>query len=101
MFSFMSKKSNRRYPVATRVVKTGRWIHSDQLEVGMYVSELEIPWEDTRFMFQGFVVRDQKQLRDVRAASQWVLVESEKLARVSADSTNRLCGATRKANKWA
>ncbi len=101
MFNFMSKKSNRKYPVATRVVKTGRWIHSDQLEVGMYVSELEIAWEDTRFMFQGFVIGDHKQLRDVQAASQWVFVESEKLAKVSADSTNRLCGATHKASKWA
>jgi len=95
MFSFMSKKSDRHYPVATRVVKTSRWIHSDQLEVGMYVSELEVAWEETNFIFQGFVVSDEKQLRDVKAASQWVCVESEKLAKVSADSTYRLCGAKR------
>ena len=101
MFSFMSKKSDRHYPVATRVVKSSRWIHSDQLEVGMYVSELDVAWEDTHFMFQGFVIRNQKQLRDVQAASQWVFVDSEKLATVSAHSVNRLCGATRNTNKWA
>jgi len=95
MFSFMSKKSDRHYPVATRVVKTSRWIHSDQLEVGMYVSELDVAWEETNFIFQGFVVSDEKQLLDVKAASQWVCVESEKLAKVSADSAHRLCGATR------
>jgi len=95
MFSFMKKKSNRQYPVATRVVKTSRWIPSDQLKVGMYVSELDVAWEDTHFMFQGFVISDEKQLRDVQSVSQRVLIASEKMAKVSADSTNRLCGATR------
>jgi len=100
MFSFKSKKSDRQYPVATRVVKNNRWIHRDQLKVGMYVSELDVPWEETKFMFQGFFIRDEKQLLDVQAASEWVFIESEKVAQVSADSTNRLCGAQRGANSW-
>ncbi len=95
MFSFKSKKTDRHYPVATRVVKSSRWIHSDQLELGMYVSELDVAWEDTHFMFQGFVIRDYKQLRDVQAASEWVFVDSEKVAKIPADGAKRLCGATR------
>jgi len=101
MFSFMSKKSDRHYPVATRVVKNSRWIHRDQLAVGMYVSELDVPWEQTNFLFQGFFIRNEKQLHDVKSASEWVLIESEKVAKVSADSTGRLCGVTRGANSWS
>jgi len=101
MFSFMEKKSDRQYPIATRVVKSSRWIHSDQLRVGMYVSELDVAWEDTHFMFQGFFIKNQQQLNEVRAASVWVFIESEKVAKVSADSKNRLCGATRSTRSWS
>lgn len=95
MFKFSAKKSNRTFPVATRVVRSHRWIHRNQLEVGMYVRELDVAWEDTHFMFQGFVVENKTLLREVKAASEWVCVETQKLARISASSTNRLCGASR------
>jgi len=98
MFSFMSKKSDRQYPVATRVVKSSRWVHSDQLKVGMYVSELDVAWEETHFMFQGFYIQNQQQLQEVQATSEWVFIDSEKMAKVPADSKNRLCGATRATN---
>jgi len=100
MFSFKSKKSDRHYPVATRVVKNSRWIHKDQLQVGMYVRELDVAWEETNFMFQGFTINNDRQLREVQAASEWVFIEAEKVAKVSG-STNRLCGATHNTNSWA
>lgn len=95
MFSFKAKKTTRTYPTATRVVKTTRWIHRNELKVGMYVRELDVAWEDTPFMFQGFAIDNFNTLRDVQHAAEYVCVESEKLAQISADSTTRLCGATR------
>lgn len=93
MFNFTWKKSARQYPVATRVVKTSRWIHTNELKVGMYVRELDCPWEETQFMFQGFVIDNIQLLHRVQEEAEYVCIESEKLAMVSADSTRRMCGA--------
>jgi len=95
MFGLINKKSTRTYPTATRVVKTTRWIHRNELKVGMYVRELDCPWEETGFMFQGFVVDSQALLNDVQEAAEYVCIDSEKLASISSDSTKRMCGAVR------
>jgi len=34
----------------------------EELEFGVYISELDRPWTETPFMFQGFVLKDDKQL---------------------------------------
>jgi len=94
MFSFM-KKANRSYPVATRVVKSNRWVHRNELKIGMYVRELDCPWEDTNFMFQGFVIDSQALLNEVQHVAEYICIESQKLAQISAADTNRLCAATR------
>ena len=95
MFAFTKNKTNRTHNIATRVVKTSRWIHRNELKVGMYVRELDCPWEDTHFMFQGFVVDNVSLLHDVQEVAEYVCIESEKLARIAPTSTNRLCGASR------
>ncbi len=94
MFSFFDK-SKRTNRITTRVVKSNRWISSNQLKVGMYVRELDCPWEDTHFMFQGFVIDSQDLLEDVQAVAQSVCIESEKMALISSGDTHRLCAATR------
>ena len=50
----------------------------DQLQFGMYVSELDRPWTDTPFMFQGFVIEDEKQLETLRKYCKKVFVDPEK-----------------------
>lgn len=47
----------------------------ENLEYGMYVSELDRPWLETDFLFQGFVVRDAEDLRRLRAWCRWVWVD--------------------------
>lgn len=37
-----------------------------QLRIGMYVCELDRPWRETSFLFQGFEIRDQQQLDALR-----------------------------------
>lgn len=95
MFNVMKKQSNRTQPVATRVVKTSRWMHRNELKVGMYVRELDCPWENTNFMFQGFVIESLQQLHEVQEVAEYVCVASEKLVRVNIDSTSRLCAGVR------
>ncbi len=78
-----------------KIIKTKRWVHRNQLKLGMYVSELDKPWEETHFMFQGFAIDSQKLLEEVQQISEYVQVDAEKWTAVSSNSTNRLCGATR------
>ena len=95
MFNIMKNKSNRTETIPTRVVKTSRWVHRNELKVGMYVRELDCAWEETPFMFQGFVIDNLNVLHDVQEAAEYVCVETEKMAQVAPRSTARLCGATR------
>jgi HD-GYP domain-containing protein (c-di-GMP phosphodiesterase class II) len=57
-----------------------REIPVDQLEFGMYVSELDRPWTDTPFLFQGFVLEDEKQLETLKKYCKKVYVDPEKNA---------------------
>jgi cyclic di-GMP phosphodiesterase len=50
----------------------------DKLEFGMYVTELDRPWEGTPFMFQGFVLSTHKQLDALRKYCKKVYVDPEK-----------------------
>jgi hypothetical protein len=85
-----------RQSVTTRIVNERRWVHRNQLEIGMYVSELDRPWTETRFMFQGFHIDSHEMLQQVQESCEYAQVAQEKLARVSSNSTARLVGATRR-----
>jgi len=48
-----------------------------ELEIGMYVSELDRPWLETPFMFQGFEITDEQELNDVRQFCQYVYIDTD------------------------
>ena len=50
----------------------------DDLKLGMYVSKLDRPWTETPFLFQGFVLRSEKQIEMMRQHCQHVFVDPEK-----------------------
>lgn len=45
------------------------------LQFGMYVFELDRPWTETPFVFQGFTLRNEQQLEILRKHCQFVLVD--------------------------
>jgi HD-GYP domain-containing protein (c-di-GMP phosphodiesterase class II) len=49
-----------------------------ELEFGMYVSELDRPWTDTPFVFQGFVLQTEAQLETLRKFCKSVFVDVAK-----------------------
>jgi len=49
-----------------------------ELEFGMYVAELDRPWTETPFMFQGFYLRTDKQLEALRKFCRHVLIDVER-----------------------
>jgi HD-GYP domain-containing protein (c-di-GMP phosphodiesterase class II) len=51
-----------------------------ELEFGMYIAELDRPWTDTPFVFQGFVLTSQAQLDTLRKYCKTVFVDVERAA---------------------
>ena len=55
-----------------------RQVTVDDLQPGMYVAELDRPWTDTPFMFQGFELRTARQLEILRKYCRHVFVDPER-----------------------
>lgn len=49
-----------------------------QLDIGMYVKELDRPWLQTPFMFQGFRITTDRELQQLKSVCKYVIVEVEK-----------------------
>jgi len=50
-------------------------IAAGDLAIGMYVERLDRPWAETRFLFQGFFIRDQDDLDELRRVCEYVFVD--------------------------
>jgi putative nucleotidyltransferase with HDIG domain len=48
-----------------------------ELEIGMYIAELDRPWLETPFLFQGFEILSEDDLRDIRQFCQYVYIDTE------------------------
>src|SRR5690606_7929451 len=49
-------------------------ISVDKVEIGMYVSSLDRPWRETPFLFQGFLVREQEEVDQLRRLCRHVFI---------------------------
>lgn len=63
---------NRDKRMAHKKVEAGK------LRIGMYVAELDRPWLDSPFLFQGFTIQDEDELRQLRETCNHVFVDVEK-----------------------
>ena len=50
----------------------------DFLTIGMYVAELDRPWIETPFIFQGFLITNESELDDLHKHCKYVYIEREK-----------------------
>ncbi|AZZ91736.1 DUF3391 domain-containing protein [Hahella sp. KA22] len=48
-----------------------------ELQVGMYVAQLDRPWEETRFVYQGFFIYDWRDIQELQTQCEFVYVQSE------------------------
>lgn len=76
-----------------------REIPVEELTFGMYVSRLDRPWTETPFVFQGFVVKSEKQIDVLKKYCKHVLVDPEKedlseVDKVSAEEIAKVRGTT-------
>ena len=54
-----------------------RKIEVSGLRVGMYVSELDRPWLETPFLFQGFFIRSKNEIDELREHCEFVYIDLE------------------------
>ncbi|MCA6063796.1 HD-GYP domain-containing protein [Thalassolituus marinus] len=52
-----------------------RQVAIGDLTVGMYVVELDIPWEQSPFLFQGFLIESEADIHALQDVCRWVLVD--------------------------
>src|SRR5688572_22513404 len=50
----------------------------EQLRFGVYISELDRPWQGTPFMFQGFILNNDRQLEALKQYCKKVIIDLEK-----------------------
>lgn len=89
-----AETGNSRPSLLDRSANDHIWVHSSQLELGMYVNKLDKPWEQTSFMFQGFVIDSYKLLRQVQSSCEHANVQTHKVGLVYCKSTERLMRST-------
>lgn len=53
-------------------------IFSEDLKLGMYVSELDHPWIESHFLFQGFSLKEEEVLLQVQETCKYVYIDTEK-----------------------
>ena len=56
---------------------TRRQIDVNGLRIGMYVAQLDRPWLETPFLFQGFYIRSEREIEDICRYCQWVEIDIE------------------------
>ena len=64
-----------------------------QLEIGMHVIELDRPWLETPFLFQGFTLENQADIKAVQQYCQFVYVEIARLRPAVAPTSTTAPGA--------
>lgn len=70
-------------------------VHTIDLQKGMYVSQLDRPWIETPFMFQGFELKNDDQVEQLRKHCQWVYIDIQKGADFDARRGNASAYAER------
>ena len=51
---------------------------SEDLTIGMYISELDHPWIESPFLFQGFQLKDKEDIQQVLSTCKYVYIDTEK-----------------------
>jgi len=52
-------------------------VYTADLKIGMYVSELDRPWVETSFMFQGFAIQNDEDIKELQSCCDVVYVDKD------------------------
>jgi HD-GYP domain-containing protein (c-di-GMP phosphodiesterase class II) len=70
------KKQRSERPQYTNLTKV--YTNVNQLAIGMYVIELDRPWLETSFEFQGFEIKSKAELQAIRSVCEYVYIDLTK-----------------------
>ncbi len=62
-------------------------IHVYELKIGMYVSELDIPWEESPFVLQGFDIKSHVDIKAIQDICDYVVIDPVRQKTVHGDIT--------------
>lgn len=63
-----------------------RKVKVDELAIGMYVAELDKPWEQSSFLFQGFEIEGDEDLAKLKEECTYVVIEETEASKTSVTS---------------
>jgi len=58
-------------------------VDADDVSLGMYVTALDIPWEQSRFIFKGFLIEEEKELNEIRKVCKYIIVDKDRSVNVT------------------
>ena len=85
MFKGRKKKREEGYSALFKVQ-----VPVENLTLGMYVAELDRPWVDSPFLFQGFELKTEKELKAIQDVCNYVYVDVTKRRNVTKEFVNRV-----------
>ena len=74
-------------------------IESTNIEKGMYVCELDRPWKETPFLFQGFRITNEREVEKLKQVCSFIFVDEEK-STVDVDPKLIVLASTGQAKKY-
>ena len=89
-----------------------RKVDAGMLRIGMYVSQLDRPWLETPFLFQGFYIRTENEIADLQRYCEFVHIDIEQsdatmlkkldaVSQTQKDKSNKTASASSKPSLWA
>ncbi len=73
-------------------------LHVYELQIGMFVSRLEIPWEQSPFLMQGFDLKTQADIKAVQDVCDYVFIDPSYQKQTHGDALTRNSGAEKQLN---
>ncbi|WP_430460437.1 HD-GYP domain-containing protein [Thalassolituus sp. LLYu03] len=71
--SVTTTRDGRKFRINKRHMR--KQLDVSQLTVGMYIVELDRPWHESPFLFQGFLIENEQDIHTVADICRWVLVD--------------------------
>jgi putative nucleotidyltransferase with HDIG domain len=58
-------------------------VEAAHVSLGMYVTALDIPWEQSRFIFKGFLIEDERELKEIHRVCKFIIVDKDRSVNVA------------------
>ncbi len=73
-------------------------LHVYELQIGMFVSQLEIPWEQSPFLMQGFDIKTTADIKAVQDVCDYVFIDPAYQKQIHGDALTGTSGTEKKLN---